>query len=192
MKKVFVLLLSVMVFGLVSHSISDPREDEPLQAQANLIPEDSVEVAFHKMMDALTHPRCTNCHPANNKHMHLGGATNLGIENKDCSTCHQKTNNSYSGVPGAPDWAMAPPSMAWQGKSRYEIAEQMMDPERNGNRSADDIMHHLTEHELVLWAWEPGLRPDGSQRELPPVSKEEYIQAVKTWIAAGATIPEEK
>ena len=81
--------------------------------------------------------------------------------------------------------------MRWEGLSRTEIAESMMDPARNGNRTPDDIMHHLTEHELVLWAWEPGIGVDGNPRELPPVSKEDYIKAVKTWIELGAVIPAE-
>lgn len=94
-------------------------------------------------------------------------------------------------MPGAPHWALAPPSMAWEGLNRYEIARSMMDRSKNGNRSADDIMHHLTEHELVLWAWEPGVDSEGNPRETPPVGKEEYIEAVKTWIDAGAIIPDE-
>lgn len=82
--------------------------------------------------------------------------------------------------------------MRWEGLSRIEIAESMMNPENNGNRSAEDIMHHLTEHELVLWAWEPGVDASGEPRELPPHSKEVYIEAVKKWIELGAVIPEEE
>jgi len=82
--------------------------------------------------------------------------------------------------------------MAWEGKSRIEIAQQIMDPARNGGRSKDDILKHLTEDELVLWAWEPGVNGEGEPRELPPVSKEEWIAAVKDWIAGGAVIPEER
>ena len=66
----------------------------------------------------------------------------------------------------------------------------MMDPTRNGGRSPQDVMNHLTEHEL-LWAWNPGVDDEGLPREKPPVAKEEYIQAVKDWIAAGAIIPAE-
>jgi hypothetical protein len=81
--------------------------------------------------------------------------------------------------------------MRWEGLSRIEIAKSMMNRQNNGNRSADDIMHHLTEHELVLWAWEPGIDAAGNPRELPPVPKDEYIAAVKRWIELGANIPEE-
>jgi len=157
------------------------------------------EIAFNKMMDVLTHQRCINCHPSDNvpkhsedRHPHRLGISRANIDGATtCNTCHQASNNLYSGVPGAPDWALAPHSMRWEGLSRVEIAQSMMDPARNGNRSAEDIMHHLTEHELVLWAWEPGVDAEGNPRELPPVSKEDYIQAVKEWIELGAVIPEE-
>jgi len=150
----------------------------------------------------LTHKRCVNCHPAGDaphqgedSHVHnfgvQRGEADHGLAGYTCNTCHTDENNEYSGVPGAPHWAVAPIGMAWEGKTRVEIAEQMMDPKRNGGRSADDIMHHLTEHELVMWAWEPGVDVEGNEREKPPVPKDEYIKAVKEWIAEGAKIPAE-
>jgi hypothetical protein len=81
--------------------------------------------------------------------------------------------------------------MAWQGLSRVEIARSMLDPEINGGRNLEELVKHLTEHELVLWAWEPGVDAAGNPREKPPVPKEEYIAAVKAWAAGGAPIPEE-
>jgi hypothetical protein len=66
----------------------------------------------------------------------------------------------------------------------------MMNPEINGGRSLEETVKHLTEHELVLWAWEPGLNAAGIAREKPPVSKEDYIAAVKKWAETGAIIPE--
>jgi hypothetical protein len=79
--------------------------------------------------------------------------------------------------------------MKWEGLTRVEIAQSMLDPERNGGRSPHEVMEHLTEHELVLWAWTPGIDAAGNPRELPPVPKEEYITAVKEWFEAGAIIP---
>jgi len=44
---------------------------------------------------------------------------------------------------------------------------------------------------LVLWAFNPGVDQEGNPREKPPVSEEDFIAAVKTWMDAGAPIPEE-
>ena len=163
----------------------------------------TADVNFDKMMQVLTHKRCTNCHPSDgvpkqgeDSHPHYFGIArgkdNHGFEATKCNTCHQSENNPFSGVPGAPEWSLAPHSMRWEGLSRAEIAASMLDPKRNGNRTPDEVMHHLTEHELVLWAWEPGVDANGNPREKPPVSKEEYISAVKKWFAAGAVIPAEQ
>lgn len=158
--------------------------------------------AFDKMMAVLTHKRCVNCHPNDNipkqgedSHPHYfglqRGKSNHGYEALECNTCHQSENNAYSGVPGAPEWSLAPASMKWEGLTRIEIAKSMMDPERNGGRTPEEIMHHLTEHALVLWAWTPGVNAEGIAREKPPVSKEDYIKAVKEWFEEGAVIPAE-
>ncbi len=171
---------------------NEPKEEDSSIANESLI-------AFNKMMKVLTHKRCINCHPSDNvpkqgedSHPHRFGITRVNAqEATNCNTCHQASNNDFSGVPGAPEWALAPHSMRWEGLTPIEIAKSMMNRENNGNRSPEEIMHHLTEHELVLWAWEPGVDAAGNPREIPPVPKEEYIAAVKKWIELGALIPEE-
>ncbi len=200
MKPTKLILPSLLIFfALAAFFISKGNEEINTRiAEDNTTTVES-EAAFEKMMDVLTHQRCINCHPSDDtpkqgedSHPHNFGLVrgNLNAAT-NCNTCHQDTNNDWSGVPGAPDWSLAPHSMRWEGLSRIEIAQSMMDPKRNGGRTADDIMHHLTEHELVLWAWTPGIDASGNPRELPPVSKEEYIEAVKTWIDNGAVIPKQ-
>lgn len=81
--------------------------------------------------------------------------------------------------------------MAWEGLSRNEIARSMLDPEKNGGRSPAEIEQHLTQDALVLWAFEPGVDHEGNPREAPPVSKDDFIEAVKAWFAAGMPIPED-
>ena len=158
------------------------------------------EEAFHKMMDVITHQRCMNCHPTDNipkqgddRHPHYFGIArgydDMGFEATNCNTCHQSENNTYSGVPGAPHWSLAPASMGWQGLSSIEIAERLLDRGMNGNRSHKELIEHMTEDELVLWAWNPGVDANGIQRELPPVSKEEFKKAVEDWFNNGAVIP---
>lgn len=157
--------------------------------------------AFDQMMQVLTHKRCLNCHPAGDR-PHQGedgrvhrfevqrGPDGHGNPALTCGACHQDQNNPYSGVPGAPHWHLAPRSMAWQGLSKTEIARSMLDPARNGGRTAAEVERHLLEDPLVLWAFEPGVDHEGTPREAPPVSKEDFIAAVKTWFAAGAPIPD--
>lgn len=192
------LVLCVIVGLTIGLSNLDAYHGEKVLAQTNEVNESD---AFGKVLQVITHKRCVNCHPSGDKprqgedsHLHhfgiMRGTDGNGPQGYTCNTCHQNENNIYAGVPGAPHWGLAPVSMAWEGKSGVEIAKQMMDPKQNGGRSKQDILEHLTEDELVLWAWEPGVDDEGLQREPPPVPKEEWIAAVKEWIAAGAVIPE--
>jgi len=199
--KSYILILFLLMAGFVLASMYTPSESDyvsvPPSKKNSETPSD---VAFHKMMDVLTHPRCVNCHP--NDHVPKQGIegdphdfgmsrgeNNLGFEATKCTTCHQTENNPYSGVPGAPHWSLAPHSMLWQGLDRFEIAASMMDTERNGGRTPEDILHHLTEDKLVLWAFHPGVDAKGESREVPPVSKEDYIKAVEAWFENGHVIP---
>ena len=151
-------------------------------------------------MDVLVHQRCMNCHPTDNipkqgddRHPHYfglaGGEDDEGFAATNCNTCHQSENNVYSGVPGAPHWALAPASMGWEGLTRAQIAERMLDKTMNGNRTHEELVEHMTADELVLWAWEPGIDANGKERELPPVSKEDFKVAVRYWFDNGAEIP---
>ncbi|NHF60701.1 hypothetical protein FK220_015200 [Flavobacteriaceae bacterium TP-CH-4] len=160
------------------------------------------DTPFDKMMQVLTHERCINCHPNDNipkqgkdSHPHYfgmkRGEDNLGFTATQCTTCHQPENNDYSGVPGAPHWSLAPKSMGWQGLDKYEIAKAMLDRAKNGNRSHDELVHHLTEDSLVLWAFDPGVDHEGIPRETPPISEAEYKAAVIAWFENGAIIPKE-
>jgi len=152
------------------------------------------EENFNKMMQVLTHQRCMNCHPSGNapkqgeeRRIHDFGITRNSI---NCQTCHQIENNDYAGIPGAPNWKMAPESMKWEGLSQREIAESILDTTKNGGRTHEEIMHHLTEDALVLWAWNPGKNAAGVEREPVPIPLEEFKLAVKEWFKNGAIIPE--
>ncbi len=191
-------LIAGTTIGLAFAESDPPVTDTPPpMASSDITPEEG----FDKMMAVLTHKRCVNCHPSDDyprqgedSHVHnfgvRRGPDNHGVSALKCNTCHQPENNNLAGVPGAPEWSLAPLKMAWQGLTRVEIAKSMMNPENNGGRNLEELVHHLTEHELVLWAWEPGLDANGVPREKPPVSKEEYIAAVKAWAEGGAPIPE--
>lgn len=204
MKKTVILAgaSTILVVGILFASNYTNSDSGYVPVTSNELETNNNQDNYNKMMDVLMSPRCINCHPNDNipkqgddSHPHYFGMSrgegNLGYEATKCTTCHQSENNDYSGVPGAPEWSLAPAKMLWEGLSRKEIAESMMDPERNGGRTPEETMHHLTEHALVLWAWNPGVRADGTPRKKPPVPLEEYKEAVKEWIEDGAIIPEE-
>lgn len=195
-KLAYLLFLSVFVGVVFVFASTEDKTSSPETAKSEV-----EGTPFDKMMAVLTHKRCVNCHPSSDyprqgedSHVHnfavQRGEDNHGMPALRCESCHQSENSSFSGVPGAPEWGLAPISMAWEGLSRVEIAKSMLDPEKNGGRTLEETVHHLTEHQLVLWAWEPGIDASGNPRELPPVPKDEYIEAVKAWAAAGAIIPE--
>ncbi|MFK7926142.1 MAG: hypothetical protein AB8H47_29610 [Bacteroidia bacterium] len=192
-------LLLLGIIGMAAFSGSQPLVNATTQTQRE---PSTAESPFTQMMQVIAHKRCVNCHPAGdrphqgeNSHVHnfnvQRGEDGHGMQAVQCSTCHQSENNLNSGVPGAPHWHLAPPSMGWEGLSPIEIAQSMTDPQRNGGRSIEEIEKHLTEDLLVLWVFEPGVNHEGIPREKPPISKEEYIAAVKAWVAAGAPIPTE-
>ena len=90
-----------------------------------------------------------------------------------------------NGVPGAPHWSLAPRSMAWAGLSEHELAEQLKDPERNGHRTLEQMIEHVSTEPLVLWAWQPG-----GDRAAPHQTHEQFVQRFKDWVAAGAPSPQ--
>lgn len=160
----------------------------------------SGDEAYEKVMSVITHKRCMNCHPqgdhpfqGEDSHKHYFGVQrgpeNHGVAGLKCSTCHSHENNLTSGVPGAPHWDLAPKSMGWVGLEKHEIASKILNRETNGGKSLDEIVHHLTQDSLVLWAWNPGININGKEREKPPLSLEEFRKAVHDWADAGAPIP---
>ena len=198
-----ITLILIFLAGTGIYSgFSEPYPLDPELPTTDTKFSDEAVEAFHQMMEVVSHKRCVNCHPAGDSphqgedsHLHRFGVQRgpdgHGTLSLQCGTCHQTENNNFSGVPGAPHWHLAPRSMGWEGLSKTEIAMAMIDRSKNGNRSLEEIEHHLTEDPLVLWVFEPGVNYEGTPRELPPVSKEDYIKAVKTWIASGAPIPSE-
>jgi len=200
-KLLYILPLFLFATLLFAANLTLTELDDPSEKANKTVSNTNSEENFDKMMSVLMHKRCMNCHPSDNipkqgedSHPHYFGMArgegNLGYEATNCNTCHQHENNDFSGVPGAPEWSLAPHSMRWEGLSRTEIAESMLDKTRNGGRSHHEVEEHLTEHALVLWAWEPGIDAAGNPREKPPVPVDEYIEAVKEWFEEGAVIPE--
>ena len=197
--KTIYTFLAIGTVGLLLALNKEPRTSAyiSINKEAGM---NSSDEAFHKIMDVLTHQRCMNCHPTDNipkqgdsRHPHYFGMErgddDKGFAATTCATCHQTENNDYAGVPGAPHWSLAPASMGWEGLSRVEIAERVLNRETNGDRSYKELVEHMTQDELVLWAWNPGVDANGKLREKPPVSKEDFKKAVEFWFNNGAIIP---
>ena len=154
----------------------------------------------------LTHPRCINCHTATNypqqgddRHRHFAnvvrGPEGHGVPALNCVTCHQQSNADSTGVPGGRDWHLAPLSMRWQDEndqplSSAAVCRSVKDPSKNGNLGGQGLLKHHEEAELVLWAWNPGRRPDGTERTTPPLSHDEFVAATRRWVEAGMPCPQ--
>jgi hypothetical protein len=198
--KIWYSYLTVTIVGVLLAFANTPtvfeyklQDNQPSQTNKS-------EESYNMMMDVLTHQRCMNCHPndnipkqGNDRHPHYFGMArgedDKGFQATNCNTCHNSENNRYSGVPGAPHWSLAPARMGWEGLTRSQIAERLVDKNANGQRSFDELVKHMTEDDLVLWAWTPGIDANGQEREIPPVSKEEFKNAVEYWFDNGAVIP---
>ena len=145
-------------------------------------------------------PRCLNCHPVERRptqgsdlHPHVppmyAGAGDHGVPGLPCTTCHGKSNTAtlskgIATIPGNPRWALAPASMAWQGKSLAEICEQLKDRRRNGGHTLAEIHKHMAADPLVAWAWNPG-----EGRVPAPGTQQQLGELVDAWIATGAHCP---
>ena len=161
--------------------------------------------AWEQVYSVLTSPRCINCHTATNypqqgddRHRHFAnvvrGPGNIGVPALTCEGCHQEVNADSTGLPGAPGWHLAPLSMRWQDTndrplSSAAVCRAVTDRSRNENMDGPDLLKHHEKADLVLWAWNPGRRPDGTMRTVPPLTHEQFVAATRTWVDAGTPCP---
>jgi hypothetical protein len=171
-------------------------ELRPLASFADIADTQARSIAlFEEAGKVLQHPRCMNCHPAgerprqtDQRRLHqplvVRGKDGHGAPAMACSTCHGGANFDPAGVPGNPHWALAPSSMAWEGKTTGEICAQLKDTRRNGGRDIAAILKHVTTDSLVLWAWQPG-----PGRTPAPGSNAEFGKLLTAWAETGAHCP---
>jgi hypothetical protein len=169
------------------------RQVESFSNIAN--PRDRSVALFTEMGKVMQHPRCMNCHPATErprqsdaKHLHqplvVRGRDGHGAPGMQCATCHGKQNYDPARVPGDGHWALAPASMAWEGKSLAQICEQLKDQNRNGSRDLAALVRHVTTDTLVLWGWNPG-----ASREPAPGTAAQFGALMQAWADTGAACP---
>jgi hypothetical protein len=175
------LLLSVFLGGDGRTQSSVPREAESLAAWAGI-------------SSVLTHPRCLNCHQPDTplqgdaRRVHIPpvvrGPDDMGAGTMRCHNCHsERSNNRFSGVPGAPEWKLAPLSMRWDGLSSGELCRMIKDRKRNRNRSPEDLIEHI-EVPLVKWGWNPG-----GGRVSIPMPHDDFVRQMKIWVTGGTACP---
>ena len=151
--------------------------------------------AFGEIARVLRHPRCLNCHTltsfprqGDDRHPHANlvrrGQAGRGVPGMACGTCHQAENNPASGVPGRPNWHLAPLSMGWEGLSDGKLCRALKDPRRNGGRDLAALEAHLRSDPLVAYGWDPG-----ANRQPVPLPREDLVKLMETWARAGAPCP---
>jgi hypothetical protein len=187
------LLAAALISGVVIYLWGSPVKGGGQKDEAGS------RAAFLEAYKVLMHPRCMNCHPSgdvplqgDDSHLHTmnvqRGPDGKGKFALKCANCHQEANLPGENLPpGNPNWHLPPPEMrmVFQGKTPKELAEQLKDPKRNGGKTLEQILQHVSEDKLVLAGWDPG---DG--RTKPPLSHAEFAAKMREWIEKGAAVPE--
>ena len=197
------LAVAALCFGALCHQSKGTLNGVGLGARggeaARQKDDAGSRAAFLEAYKVFMHPRCMNCHPAgdvplqgDDSHPHAQnvrrGPDGKGKYALKCQNCHQLTNlPGLNMPPGNPNWHLPPPEMKmiFQGKSPRELARQLKDPDQNGHKTLEQLLHHVTEDKLVLGGWDPG---DGRTR--PPLSHDEFARKMREWIEKGASEPE--
>jgi mono/diheme cytochrome c family protein len=183
-----IVTLSLMVVSLSFGAQAQSQRDDA-----------GARAAFLAAYKVLMHPRCMNCHPAGDVPLQgddsrphaqniKRGADGKGKYALKCANCHQETNLPGENMPpGNPNWHLPPARMrmVFEGKTPGELARQLKDPKRNGGKTLEQLVHHVSEDKLVLWGWDPG---DG--RTKPPLSHDEFARKMREWVDKGAAAPE--
>ena len=191
-------LTMVFVLALFAITIALAAKPDRVNTAAGL-------AAWDQVYSVLVSPRCINCHTATNypqqgddRHRHFAnvvrGPEGFGVPGLNCMSCHQESNADSTGVPGGENWRLAPLSMQWQDVndrplSSAAVCRAVTDRSKNEHMDGPALLKHHAEADLVLWAWNPGRRPDGTMRTPPPISHQEFVAATRTWVEAGTPCP---
>lgn len=167
-----------------------PAADSPRTSVAEAL------TAFDVVAQVLQHPRCMNCHPVGERPLQFDastphamnvvrGADDRGAPGMRCAGCHAGSNPDVSHLPPgvSSEWRLAPRSMAFEGLSKAELAQMLLDEERS-HLSPEELVRHVEADPLVRWGWEPG-----PGRAPVPVPHARFAAAFRTWIEAGAPVP---
>ncbi|TWR27522.1 hypothetical protein FPZ43_13690 [Mucilaginibacter pallidiroseus] len=200
-KALAVVASLLIAVGVMAFAIND-KPDASKTDTSYVVKKDSVASvkAFKQVYTVLMSARCMNCHPSgdiplqgDDNHLHTmapkRGIDGKGVYAMKCANCHQPTNTPGLHMPpGNPNWHLPPANMkmVFQGRTPRQLAQQLVDPKRNGNKGMKKLIEHADDG-LVLAGWNPG---DG--RTLPPMSHAAFKKAWITWLTTGAYAPSAK
>lgn len=173
--------------------------DEPLPAPTSDQRAEESKKAFLKAYTVFMHPRCMNCHPkgdvplqGDDSHLHAQnvqrGKDGKGLYALKCKNCHQDANLAgFNMPPGSKEWHLPPADkkMVFEGSTPRQLALHFKNNQFTGFKSLNDMIHHVEKEPLVLNSFIPI-----PGRAKIPMSHEEFVDAVKEWIAKGAAVPE--
>lgn len=173
------------------------------QEKASATEAEAARGAFLLVYEVFQHPRCVNCHPVGDRPLQTDrgvphtmnvqrGPDGKGRAGMRCESCHQERPLAGAhlppGVPHVepfPQWQLAPIEMAIEGRSAGELCRQLKDPKQTGGLRLEDMLFHLDEDPLVLWAFDPG-----AGRTPIRIGHDAFMRAARTWAKSGAPCPE--
>lgn len=195
-KAITVMGVLVSAIALMSYGFD---ENKSSLRNGEAVAKDSIASvrAFEDVYRVLMSPRCMNCHPAgdiplqgDDSHLHTmfpkRGKDGKGLYAMKCSNCHQPANApGVHAPPGNPEWHLPPSNMkmVFQGKTPRELALQLVDLKRNGNKNKQQLLDHAKDG-LVIAGWNMG-----EGRKPPSISYDEFVKVWNTWIETGAYAP---
>ena len=170
---------------------------QPRRADAAKI--DAGKKAFLDVAKVLQSPRCMNCHPraiaplqtdASRPHAQNISRKSVAL-GLPCTTCHQsvtaKRSASQAARPARQAGACRPPRRRWCSRAGRppRCASSSRIPAQNGHRTMAQLLDHVAHDPLVGWGWNPG-----GKRTLPPLTRDQVVAAMQTWIDSGGACPE--
>lgn len=206
-------LLTEDEVGIIAGYIRTSAVDKFGPHSGYVQPESAGTPEWQKIYSVLTSPRCINCHTTrgireaveetyprqtDDRYPHVFRVVrgnDRGVEMKHCTDCHKEKNDPATGIPGQPDWRLAPIQMTTESKSGvaktgHQLCTDLKDEKKNGERTPEQLLDHVDHDVFVLWGWDPGVRPNGQRRTIPPVaSHAEFVKIFDQWVKDGAPCP---
>jgi len=137
-------ILLLLAAALAAAATLSVRPDAAAVAQPAAKDDAGARAAFRDVYKVLMHPRCRK----------------YALK---CANCHQHTNLPGANMPpGNSNWHLPKKDkpLVYQGKSPRELADQLKDSKRNGGRTLEQLVEHVTNDKLVLLWCEPGDGPN--------------------------------